>query len=49
VILTPHVSGADKSPNFPDRIADLFFQNVNRHLEGITLLNEISTTEWNEA
>jgi len=23
VILTPHISGADKSPNFPDRIADL--------------------------
>ena len=48
-ILTPHISGADKSPNFPDRIADLFFQNVNRHLEGRPLLNEISATEWNEA
>jgi phosphoglycerate dehydrogenase-like enzyme len=49
VILTPHVSGADKSPNFPDRIADLFIQNVNRYLEGRPLLNEITTMEWREA
>jgi phosphoglycerate dehydrogenase-like enzyme len=49
VILTPHISGADMSPNFPDRIADLFIQNVNRHLEGRPLINEISPTEWNEA
>jgi phosphoglycerate dehydrogenase-like enzyme len=49
VIMTPHISGADKSPHFPDRIANLFFQNVNRHLEGRPLLNEISPTEWNEA
>jgi phosphoglycerate dehydrogenase-like enzyme len=49
VILTPHISGADKSPDFPDRIADLFFQNVTCHLEGRPLLNEITPTEWNEA
>jgi len=48
-ILTPHISGADKSPNFPDRIADLFIQNVNRYLERRPLLNEITATEWEEA
>jgi phosphoglycerate dehydrogenase-like enzyme len=31
-ILTPHVSGADRSREFPARIADLFTQNVERHL-----------------
>jgi len=49
VILTPHISGADKSPHFPDRIADLFIQNVNRYLEHQPLLNEITVSEWNEA
>jgi phosphoglycerate dehydrogenase-like enzyme len=49
VILTPHISGADKSPNFPDRIADLFIQNVNRYLEHQPLLNEITVSEWREA
>ncbi len=49
VILTPHISGADKSPNFPDRIADLFIQNVTCYLEGRPLLNEITAKEWKEA
>jgi phosphoglycerate dehydrogenase-like enzyme len=49
VILTPHISGADKSPNFPDRIAELFIQNVTRYLEGRPLLNEITAREWKEA
>jgi phosphoglycerate dehydrogenase-like enzyme len=49
VILTPHISGADKSPNFPDRIAELFIQNVHRYLEGLPLLNQITAKEWNEA
>jgi phosphoglycerate dehydrogenase-like enzyme len=30
VILTPHISGADRSREFPGRIADLFTQNVKR-------------------
>ncbi len=49
VILTPHVSGADKSRNFPARMADLFTQNVARYLGGRPLLNEITEREWREA
>jgi phosphoglycerate dehydrogenase-like enzyme len=49
VILTPHISGADKSRDFPGRIADLCLQNVNRYLEGQPLLNEITAQEWREA
>jgi phosphoglycerate dehydrogenase-like enzyme len=49
VILTPHVSGADKSSAFPARIGDLFVQNVSRYLEGLPLLNELTVQEWREA
>jgi phosphoglycerate dehydrogenase-like enzyme len=49
VILTPHISGADKSSAFPDRIADLFAQNVKRYLAGQPLLNELTPREWREA
>jgi phosphoglycerate dehydrogenase-like enzyme len=48
VILTPHISGADRSRLFPERMADLFLQNVERHLAGRPLFNEISATEWRE-
>ncbi len=48
VILTPHISGADKSRDFPARIADLFTQNVMRYREGKPLLNEITAREWRE-
>jgi phosphoglycerate dehydrogenase-like enzyme len=48
VILTPHVSGADRSPDFPVRIADLLAQNVARYLEGRPLLNELTAQEWSE-
>jgi phosphoglycerate dehydrogenase-like enzyme len=49
VILTPHVSGADKSSSFPARIGDLFVQNVSRYREGRPLLNELTVQEWREA
>jgi phosphoglycerate dehydrogenase-like enzyme len=49
VILTPHISGADKSRDFPDRVADLFAQNVARFLDGRPLLNELTPQEWAEA
>lgn len=49
VILTPHISGADKSRDFPPRMADLFLQNVSRYLEGRPLLNELTPEEWREA
>ena len=49
VILTPHISGADRSSAFPQRITDLFTQNVKRYLEGEPLLNELTAREWQEA
>jgi phosphoglycerate dehydrogenase-like enzyme len=49
VILTPHISGADRSSAFPQRITDLFYQNVTRYLEGGPLLNELTAQEWREA
>lgn len=49
VILTPHISGADQSRDFPARMADLFAQNVRRYLEGQPLLNELTAREWQEA
>jgi phosphoglycerate dehydrogenase-like enzyme len=48
VILTPHISGADKSGAFPPRMADLFVQNVERYCSGRPLLNEVSPREWRE-
>jgi phosphoglycerate dehydrogenase-like enzyme len=49
VILTPHVSGSDRSSSFPARMADLFRENVRRLLEGRPLLNELTPREWSEA
>jgi phosphoglycerate dehydrogenase-like enzyme len=48
VILTPHISGADRSRAFPGRMADLFVQNVTRYLAGRPLLNELTPQEWRE-
>jgi phosphoglycerate dehydrogenase-like enzyme len=49
VILTPHISGADHSRDFPARMGDLFTQNVKRHLAGRPLLNRITDAEWHQA
>lgn len=49
VILTPHISGADKGRYFVERLIDLFSQNVSRYRAGAPLLNEITATEWREA
>jgi phosphoglycerate dehydrogenase-like enzyme len=49
VILTPHISGADKSKHYLGRIADLFTENVRRHLDGRPLFNEVTAEEWREA
>jgi phosphoglycerate dehydrogenase-like enzyme len=48
VILTPHVSGSDRSSLFPGRMGELFAQNVERYLEGRPLLNELTQQEWLE-
>jgi phosphoglycerate dehydrogenase-like enzyme len=49
VILTPHISGADHSKDFPARMGELFVQNVERHLAGRPLLNVVTAEEWREA
>jgi phosphoglycerate dehydrogenase-like enzyme len=48
VILTPHISGGDRSRRFLGDMADLFTQNVARYREGRPLLNEITPQEWHE-
>jgi phosphoglycerate dehydrogenase-like enzyme len=48
VILTPHISGADRSRLFKGRMADLFRQNVERYRTGQPLLNELTRREWLE-
>jgi phosphoglycerate dehydrogenase-like enzyme len=49
VILTPHISGAERNIASPVRLGDLLVQNVTRYLEGSPLLNEISPQEWRES
>ncbi|MCA9417779.1 MAG: D-2-hydroxyacid dehydrogenase [Candidatus Omnitrophica bacterium] len=39
VIMTPHISGSTKSNSFPERVWDLFVQNVSRYLVEEPLLN----------
>ena len=48
VILTPHISGDDRSAAFPARMGDLFVQNVQRYLAGRPLLNLVTADEWRE-
>lgn len=45
VIFTPHISGSSLSPNFTERIWDIFVQNVERILAGKPLLNELSAAQ----
>jgi len=49
VILTPHVSGGDRSRTLPPRLANLFVENVERYLAGRPLLNLVTPAEWREA
>jgi phosphoglycerate dehydrogenase-like enzyme len=49
VIITPHISGADRSKLFPGRLAELFVQNVERFVTGRPLLNVVTAAEWREA
>src|SRR5262245_4981276 len=49
VILTPHISGIDRSESFPARMGELFLQNVERYILGRTLLNEVTREQWLEA
>jgi phosphoglycerate dehydrogenase-like enzyme len=47
VIITPHISGSDRSPRFAERNWDVFVENVRRSLAGEPLLNELSPRELN--
>jgi phosphoglycerate dehydrogenase-like enzyme len=49
VILTPHVSGAERSRAYPARIAALFVENATRYVEGRPLFNELTPEEWRES
>ncbi len=49
VIVTPHISGADRATQFPARIGDLLVQNVSRLLGGRPLLNRLTAAELREA
>jgi phosphoglycerate dehydrogenase-like enzyme len=48
VILTPHVSGSERSLAFPRRVADLLVCNVERYLDGRPLLNLVTPAQWRE-
>jgi phosphoglycerate dehydrogenase-like enzyme len=49
VIMTPHISGSDRTPQFPQRMGDLFTENVERFLAGRPLFNVVTPQEWREA
>lgn len=41
LVLTPHISGSDKSTHYLDRLYDLFLQNLERYAGGKPLLNAL--------
>jgi len=43
VIMTPHISGSGLSPQFIERIWDIFVQNVERFINGLPLLNQLNS------
>lgn len=45
VILTPHISGSAQSPYFMERLFDIFTQNLDRFVNGRTMLNELSKAQ----
>ncbi len=49
VIMTPHVSGADRSTNYPPRIGQLCFENLSRYLDGRPLLNVVGKDDLRES
>src|SRR5262245_23335067 len=48
VILTPHISGAELSSYYQERIGKLFQDNLERYLSGRSLFNEVTKDEWRE-
>ena len=45
VIMTPHISGSSLSTYYCQRIWDIFTQNVERYIEDIPLLNELTAEQ----
>ena len=45
VIFTPHISGSSLSSHFPERIWEIFLNNVERYRNGRPLLNELTREE----
>lgn len=45
VILTPHISGSNLSPRYPERLWDIFAQNVARFSRREPLLNELTPAQ----
>ncbi len=45
VIMTPHISGSDKSPHFLDRVWDIIGHNIASFLAGQPLWNELTPAE----
>jgi phosphoglycerate dehydrogenase-like enzyme len=47
VIFTPHISGSSLSPNFRQRLWEIFLMNLERFVSGKPLLNELSAEQLN--
>jgi phosphoglycerate dehydrogenase-like enzyme len=47
VIFTPHISGSSLSPNFKQRLWEIFSLNIERFVDGKPLLNELTATQLN--
>jgi len=49
VIFTPHISGSSLSPNFKQRLWDIFLANIDRFAAGEPLLNELTPSQLDGA
>jgi phosphoglycerate dehydrogenase-like enzyme len=49
VIFTPHISGSSLSPNFKQRLWEIFLTNVERFTQGKPLLNELTAAQLSGA
>jgi phosphoglycerate dehydrogenase-like enzyme len=49
VIFTPHISGSSLSPNFKQRLWEIFSLNVERYARGEPLLNELTARQLDGA
>jgi len=45
VIMTPHISGTDKSPHFLNRMGEIVWHNLTNFIKGGDLWNEIRPVE----